>query len=349
MSIPEPTFQTQYQLQTRSKSFTIDDFRKRAFTDHQFFCHELFPVRFFLPFAPAHLEIIDLMYSPHQFVCIVAPKKFGKSPLICESDPIKRILYNLEAYIILVSETMDESKRYVQRITAELETNEKIHYYYGQLVDRRNRETQKESVQYANGIWLRAKSYLSQIRGTTGDKTPPSLIIVDDPQSNKDIRTPSAIQNAVDWFEDEVLYGKAYKWMHSQHGGIGTGRIRLVGTSLHHLCLIEQYVKDPRFVSKRYAALMKDGVPDLDGESVFPALWTTEELKQEYAAAQSAGRGRNWLQEKMNMPYSFGERVFDPADSRYWDLGNNRFNVINGEPVFIMDEDLNFEFNSVGN
>jgi hypothetical protein len=334
-------------VQTQSKSFTKDDFRKRAFEDHEYFCRELFPVRFFLPFSDAHKEIIQLMYSNHQFVCIVAPKKFGKSPLICESDPMKRILYNLEAYIIIVSETMDESKRYVQRITAEFETNEKLQYYYGNMVDRRNRETQKESVQFANGIWLRAKSYLSQIRGTTGDKTPPSLIIVDDPQSNKDVRTSGAIKNAVDWFEDEVLYGKAYKWMHTHYGTIGTGRVRLVGTSLHHLCLVEQYVKDPRFVSKRYAALMKDGTPDLNGESVWPAMWTTEELRKEYKAAQDAGRGHNWLQEKMNMPYSFGERVFDPDDSRYWDMGSNRFDIINGEPVFIMDEDLNFEFASI--
>jgi hypothetical protein len=212
------------------------------------------------------------------------------------------------------------------------------------MVDRRNRETQKESVQYANNIWLRGKSYLSQIRGTAGEWTPPSLIIVDDPQSNKDVRTQKSLKDATDWFEDEVVFSKAVKWRHNIHDYIGTGKVRLVGTSLHHLCLVEEYSTDERFHTIRYAVLMKEGKPDLDGGSVWPDMWTTDELKCEYRAAEKEGRGHNWLQERMNMPYSFGERVFDPDDSRYWDLGSNRFDVVNGEPVFIMDEDLNFEY-----
>ena len=70
---------------------------------------------------------------------------------------------------------------------AVIEESEAVKYYFGELVVRKEFETQKKSVQFANRIWLRAKGLGSQIRGTGGDWSPPSLIIVDDPQSNKDV------------------------------------------------------------------------------------------------------------------------------------------------------------------
>lgn len=327
---------------TQSKTFTKEDFRKRAWTDHQFFVHELFPEGFYVPFSRFHIEIIRLLYADDRYIGVIAPRKFGKTPTICFSYPIKQILYNLESYIVIISETMDESRRHVQKITANLEGNEKIHYYYGKYVDRKNRETQKESVQYANGIWLRAKSYLSQIRGTSGDWSPPSLIIGDDLQSDKDVKTENSLIEAENWWENEVMFSAAVKWKHPHFGTISSGKIRVLGTSLHHLCLVEKLYKDPRFKFKRYGILMnKEGEPDLvNGTSIWEEMWSTEEVRASYRAACDAGKEKNWLQEKMNMPYSYGDRIFDPNDNRHWDRPNNKFDIINGIPVLIMESDL---------
>lgn len=295
-----------------------------------------------MPFGTVHNKIMTNMYDPHSFVCVIAPRKIGKTPLISFSYPMKQILYNMESYIVIVSETAKEAERRVGKIVRALESNERIHYYYGAFIDRKNRTTSSDSVQFVNGIWLRSKGALSQIRGTDGDWSPPSLIIVDDPQSNKNIKTQTSIMNAINWFEDEVIYSKAQKWKHVHFNYIGTGRIRFLGTSLHPMCLAEVLSKDPRFKSIRYEMLMNDkGELDIyNGRSIWEAMFPTADLHDERRLAEKADRLVNWMQERLNIPYRMSRRFFDVTNNRYWDVGTNRFELVNGVPCFIMDENV---------
>ena len=333
------------QVKLARKSFTKEDFRERAWRDHAFFCQELFPLAFYVPFCTAHMEIIELMFDPHPCVSVIAPRKLGKTPIICFSYPMKCALYDMESYIVIVSETLDESKRHVQKITAALETNEKLHYYYGSFIDRKNRETQKDSVQLTTGLWIRAKSYLKQIRGTAGDWTPPSLIIVDDPQSNKDVKTEKALTDAKNWFNDEIMYSKAQRWRHARIDHVGRGKVRFLGTSLHPLCLAEIMDADTRFLSKRYSILQNEhGEPDtVNGTSIWEAMFPTAELIAEMNEAEKNQTLGNWLQERMNMPYKFGDRKFDVEDMRYWDIGGNHFDIVNGIPCLVQETLLKLE------
>ena len=327
---------------TTRKAYTKEDFRKRGWADHGFLCKTLFPTAFFVPFATAHTEIFDLIFSDAPFAGVIAPRKLGKTPVICFSLPLRCILYNTQTYIVIISETMDESRRHVQKLIMALETNELVHYYYGNLIDRSRFETQKESVQFANGIWLRARSFMSQIRGTGGDWSPPSLIIADDLQSNKDVKTESNLQDAWNWFQDEVIFSRAQKWLHPRFGYTGTGHIRFLGTSLHPLCIAEKVYTDTRFKCLRYAILQNDkGEPDIvAGRSIWEEMFPTAELYAEMHAAERNGTLNNWLQERMNMPYKYGDRAFNVTNMRFWNQGTNRFTMFQGEPVFMMDDDI---------
>lgn len=335
---------------TSRKSFTKEDFRDRAFHDHVFFCQNLFPEAFYVPFAvdppiAMHRQIFDLVNSNERFVGVIAPRKCGKTPIICFSYPIRQIVYNLETYIVIISETMAESKRHIQKIVRALEVSERIHYWYGNYVNR-SFEVQKESVRLANGIWLRAKSYLSQIRGTSGDWTPPSLEIVDDPQSNKNVKTENSLTDAQNWFEDEVIYSLAQKWQHPKHTDyMGSGKLRFLGTSLHPNCLAELVYKDPRFKCLRFSILMNDaGEPDIaNGKSVWEAMFSTKSLYREMRNAERAGRLPNWLQERMNMPYKYGQRAFDIASLRDWQVGGNKLDWISGLPFMIIEQDIGLD------
>lgn len=330
------------EVHTESKTFTHDDFRQRAWEDHRFFCKELFPMAFWMDFAQVHVDIMNLLFDPAPNILVIAPRKIGKTPLMCFSYPIKNILYHTEPYQLVVSETMDEAKRHVQKIVMALETTEKVHHYYGHLLDRANREVQKESVQFANGDWLRCGSFLKQIRGTGGDWTPPSVIIADDLQSNKMVKTPSALQDAINWFEDEIMYSKAQKWKHAEWDMVGRGKVRALGTSLHPFCIVEQLFKDSRFKSKRYGILMNaDGEPDIvNGVSIWEDNFPTAELYAEMRDAEKNGRLGNWLQERMNMPYKYGSRTFNVDDLRYWNIGANHFDVFMGQPVLVIEDDI---------
>jgi len=342
----QPPLSQPPQLKLERKSFTKADFREKAWKDHIFFCNELFPEAFFVPFCDVHRKLFQVVFGPDPYVSVIAPRKLGKTPIICFSYPIKLALYDVETYIVIASETMDESRRHIQKLTRALESNEKIHYYYANLIDRKNRETQKESVQLSTGLWFRAKSFMSQIRGTAGDWTPPSLIIVDDPQSNKDVKTERSLKDAQNWFDDEVIYSKAKKWRHPRHGAVGSGKVRFLGTSLHPQCLAEIVDADERFVSRRYSILQnpETGEPDtVHGVSIWEDMFPTKELYAEMRKAERVGKLGNWLQERMNMPYKYGSRTFDVQDMRFWDEPGNRFDIINDTPVLVVETPLLFD------
>ncbi|MCK5018664.1 MAG: hypothetical protein KAS32_16505 [Candidatus Peribacteraceae bacterium] len=328
-------------LNLESKSFTKQDFRDRAFNSFEFFCKKLFPDAFFVEFGDVHREIFSLILSEEQYVGVIAPRKIGKTPMICFAFPLRQILFNMEAYIVIVSATIEEAGRHVDKITTVIEQSAAIHYYFGELVIKKEFETQKNSVQFANRIWLRAKGLGSQIRGTGGDWSPPSLIVVDDPQSNKDVKTETNLNNASNWFDDEVIYSKAKKWKHKL-GKVMTGKIRFLGTSLHPQCLAEKLYKDSRFKFLRYSILQNEaGEPDIvHGKSIWEAMFPTVELYQEMQDAERNGKLGNWLQERMNMPYKYGERMFDVDDLQYWNIGDNKFDIYQGMPVFVQEQDV---------
>lgn len=334
---------------TGNKSFTKEDFRDRAFQDDLFFCKELFPSAFFVDFALVHKEIFDLISSNFKYVGVIAPRKLGKTPIICFAYPLKRILYNLETYIVIISATQSESERHVMKIIKTLETNERIHYYYGKFIDRKRYKTTQQEAQFTNGIWLRSKGFLSQIRGTSGDWTPPSLELVDDIQSNKDVKTEKSLKDAEDWFDDEVIYSAAVKWQHPRFKTLDSGKIRFLGTSLHPQCLAEKIHRDKRFKVIRHAICEdEDGEPALPspfgvGKSIWEAMFSTKFLSNEYAEAVASGRDKNWLQERFNQPYKWGDRVFDSENTMVWDVGGNEFRRINDQPTIVMHEDLGIE------
>jgi len=168
------------------------------------------------------------------------------------------------------------------------------------------------------------------------------VIIVDDPQSNKDVKTDRAVKDAWNWFQDEVIYSLAKRWVHPHFNKTYYGKIRFLGTSLHPSCIAERVYRDGRFVTKRYGILMnEDGEPDIvNGKSIWEEMFPTAELYKEMKEAEQNGDLGNWLQERMNMPYKYGDRVFNVDDTRYWDIGGNKFDIIAGQPVLVMEEDL---------
>lgn len=334
-----PTFQ----IKTDSKAFTKEEFRQRAWEDHEFFCKNIFPEAFYVDFSWAHKEIFNLIFSDEVYVGVIAPRKLGKTPTICFSYPAKKILYNADTCIIVVSATQEESERHVMKLTSALETNERVHYYYGQLVDRKNRVTTRDEVQFKNDIWLRSKGFKGQIRGTSGKWTPPSLIIVDDIQSNKDVKTIKSVQEAEYWFEEEILYSRAEQWQHPKYKTLHTGKIRFLGTSLDPNCLAEYVYKSTRFKCLRYALCQNSaGEPELPppygkGKSIWEEMFPTAKISESYAKALADGAESSWLQEKFNQPRKFGDKVFEPADTQWYKRSDIELKLIENVPFINID------------
>jgi len=336
------------ELITENKNNTIQDRIDRMWKDDLYFCTETNPMIFFSEFSDTHRKIMKILNSPYPFTLVLAPRKTGKTPLTKFGYIIKRICFDVESYIIYASESQDEAKKHANHIIKNIEKNERIHHYFGKLVDRKNLVTRIGECQFTNGVYLGHKGALQQSRGTQelGDDaltvSPPSLIVVDDPQSNKNVKSETLRNDTGKWFEDEVIYSIARKWIHPKTNVIDRGKVRFIGTSLHSDCLAERKWKDPRFKKVRYAALIDDnGKPDhKNGHSYWESMFPTDELYDELRAAIEADELASWLQERQNIPRTSTDQKFDVNDIYNWDLGNNRFDILNDEPVLIQEQHI---------
>ncbi|KPK38350.1 MAG: hypothetical protein AMJ78_10155 [Omnitrophica WOR_2 bacterium SM23_29] len=316
--------------------------------DDLYFCKEINPKIFFVNFSKTHRKIFNVLNSQYPLALVLAPRKTGKTPCTKFGYILKRICFDLESYIIYASESQDEAKKHAQHIIKNIEDNERLHHYFGKLVDRRRLVTRQGECQFTNGIFLGHKGALQQSRGTQemgeGSLTvsPPSLIVVDDPQSNKNVKSETLREDTSNWFEEEVIYSLAKKWLHPKTNRIDRGKVRFIGTSLHPDCLAERKWRDQRFYKVRYAALInKNGNPDhINGKSYWESMFPTEELYAERDAAEAAGTLSSWLQERQNIPRILSDQKFNPNDIMNWDVGGNRFEMYEGEPVFIQEEDI---------
>ena len=307
-----------------------------------YFCVHLLPTLFFCDFDLVHKKIFEALNSNYPLVDIIAPRKTGKTPITKFGYILKRIVFNLERYIIYCGESGEEAKRHVQQITKQLEFNERIHHYFGKFVDRKSLETQKESVQFTNGIQLKSRGTLQQMRGTTGETSPPTLIVVDDPQSNKTVKSDTMRIDAKNWLEEEVIYSLAKKWLHPVYNYIDRGKLRFIGTNLHPDSLAANCERDPRFYNVSCSALIdKNGLPDhINGKSSWELMHSTKELYAERDAAIEAGRLSNWLQERQNIPRLVSEQKFNTDDIRFWDSGGNEFELIDGLPCIVQKQNI---------
>lgn len=185
-------------------------------------------------------------------IAVAAPRGFGKSIITTCEYVIFCICYKLEDFIVIISSTQSQVADFLQNVKRELETNERLMNDFPDVY-KPDKKTSLERWSQAeivtpNDVKVLALSTGQQIRGRRYGESRPSLIILDDIETNEAVKNPESAYNLEDWLTKAVL----------KSGDTNTNIIFL-GTLHHHNSLLAKFTDPkqvPGWISKVYKAVI---------------------------------------------------------------------------------------------
>jgi hypothetical protein len=203
--------------------------KAKAERDFRYFCEQYFPQTFHLAWSPDHLKVIakiEQAVLEGGLFAMAMPRGSGKTSL-CETACLWALIYGHREFVALIGSDEDHAENMLDSIKVELETNdslledfpevvfpirslEGIHQRAsGQLYQGKQTHigwTAKEIVlptmpdSCASGGIIRVAGITGRIRGMKykrpdGHSVRPSLVLIDDPQTDESARSPSQCAN----------------------------------------------------------------------------------------------------------------------------------------------------------
>ncbi|HRR84746.1 MAG TPA: hypothetical protein P5316_07020, partial [Phycisphaerae bacterium] len=199
--------------------------KAKAARDFRFFCEQYFPQTFHLPWSPDHLKVIakiELAVLAGGLFAMAMPRGSGKTSL-CETACLWAMVYGHREFVALIGADEEHAANMLDSIKAELENNERLLADFpevvfpihrlegihqrsaGQLYQGKQTHigwTAREIVlptipgSAASGAIIRVAGITGRIRGmkhkrADGSSVRPSLVLIDDPQTDESARSPS--------------------------------------------------------------------------------------------------------------------------------------------------------------
>lgn len=297
-------------IRSLSRDDEITLIRSRAYFDDEYWCMMITDnwtrdkaTRQQVPMGEFQLEMLDVLHSKRNAVIIV-PRNHSKTSTISKSGSTKRLCYQLEREILLVSsEGLGED--IIRDIREEFVANELLTEMFGNLIPGgtgkldTGKQWRQRSLQLLNGCSIKSLTKGQPIRGLR-----PTLIIVDDPQEKKDVRNPQLAEDYMEWFNTTLL------------GTLNTlkSSIIVLGTIISDNCLVNILRNNADAINFKlieYVAIKDFQTKGFDGERLWPERWTKELLMEKDKTMHRP----NFLQEFQNIPLPFtGRFAFENRD-----------------------------------
>ncbi len=199
--------------------------KQEAERDFRYFCEQYFPQTFHLPWSPDHLKVIakiEQAVLEGGLFAMAMPRGSGKTSL-CETACLWALLYGHREFVALIGSDEEHAANMLDSIKVELETSELlladfpevvfpihaldgIHQRAGGQLYKGHQThigwTAREIVlptisgSKASGAIMRVAGITGRIRGmkhkrVDGSSIRPSLVLIDDPQTDESARSPS--------------------------------------------------------------------------------------------------------------------------------------------------------------
>lgn len=156
----------------------------------------------------------------------IAPRGSAKTTWVSKGYPLYCALEAIEPLILLLAETGEQSKAYLDSIKQELEGNPKIAASYPNAAGK-GPVWRASRIRLRNGCEIIARGSGGRILGVTARNRRPTLVIVDDGNERGDAYSPTKRQRKLDWFARDVL----------PVGEPGTN-IVVAGTAIHREAIV---------------------------------------------------------------------------------------------------------------
>lgn len=208
-----------------------------------------FPHYFPGEFHKAHYEIeviaesyITLRGQRH---VIRIPRGYAKSSTVSFLLAIKGAVEGKEKYTLLGSETSELADKSLSYIKAEIEGNEKLREDYPQAC-KDPVVWNSSRIELGNKTCIETFGKGTGVRGSRYGEHRPTLIILDDPQKDADVNSPTTRENDIQWIVRTLL-------------PIGSAKtnILFVGNDIHQDSIVGTFARNAAFKDITYAAIEK--------------------------------------------------------------------------------------------
>ena len=243
----------------------------------------------------------------------VIPRDHAKTTAISKIKVLKALLFKEEKSILLIC-SGGLGEKIIGDIRRELEENEMIKALFGRLVPvenkidlaTKNKKWRQRELQLLNGTEIKTVTKGGSLRGYR-----PTLILMDDPQEDKEVRNPVQAEQFNSW-----VWSTVYPTLDDG------GRMIVLGTVISENCFVNTLRLDAE--SRGFKLIFARAVEMESGESnekniwewiengklLWPEKWSREALK----ARLQVIKEKAFLQEYMNQPQQmYGSRVYDES------------------------------------
>jgi len=333
---------------------------RRMYLDIFFFAKVLFgdpnnPMHFHVrqPSPPFHKEISDelMIMNAGDKLAVVAPRGHAKSSFINLIYPLHRILFGEEFFVLLISESEEQSKLNLEALGDEIELNPKIQYFFGDRKGDIWGSTAKEVVtgfdddgKSTGTCKILVRGVGQKVRGLKYGPYRPTLTIIDDGEGEANAGTQSQRDKFRRWLNAAVIPGsddaklvfigtivddEAYL---NRVAGPKAYDAR-TGEYLHKAWkglffqAIQQEVENSQFVASG-KEIMDGDEPKVLWPERRPYSW----LMAEHDRLKDEGDLGYFFQEYQNIPMDDSFRIFKKADIQYWE---GTFRIMNKQPVLV--------------
>lgn len=272
-----------------------------------------------------HKEIYQLLPKTQRLV-LAAPRGFAKSTIVSVFYPLWLGLFQKRQDICIISASQGLAEEWLRKIKRELETNQRIKLFFGDL--KSDKWTESHIIlNNKSRVNIRARGAGGQIRGFR-----PDCIIADDIETDETVQSEEQRKKLKNWLFKACLNTLLPK-----------GQIVVMGTVIHPLAVLNDLLLMQNNWEKRRYQAYREGKQER-GYEVWADLWTHERLQ---ARKKEIG---SWAfaSEFMNDPISDETAPIKESMIRYWKMLPEQYScVITVDPAYSEDEKADYKVASL--
>lgn len=226
-----------------------------------------------------HREIYGFLFSSED-EAMAAPRGFAKSTVVGLIYIIWCIVNKREEYIVYVSQSYEKTIQFIEPMAREFKNNERIKAVYGDLTPSNAKDDDgkyRQDIIDVNGVRVQAASFEKNIRGFKYIHQRPTLIILDDIESDERVINPD-LRLKDQYKLDKIIIPSL---------DATKGKIKMIGTILHWDSLLVKKIR--LYNGKIYRAI------DSSGNSLWPDYWPVERLMKKKESIGSVAFSSEYL------------------------------------------------------
>lgn len=242
----------------------------------------------------------------------VFPRGTGKSAFGTLGPTCWSVAYKHKTYTLICSDIGSTAEKFIKDIKDNMIENTYIESAFGKVLDDKNRNfiCNATQLEFTNHTFVEAISSTSPMRGRKYKNVRPDLIILDDYQSEDDVRTEEAREKKWKRYSDDVKFAKQ-RPVKRNGKVIKKGTVLMAwGTQQHKECFYSRLIKTPTWTFKKERGVLVDDVDEYFNSG----LWL------EFKKILNNYKNENRLEDAKEFYYQHQEEMqFPTLWSEFWD------------------------------